>query len=114
MPPQPRTKTLGPYTITVGPNFDAAAQGLTWLLTGLKLETMDVIAVALDALLDAGVDISDEQYQAALLATVLTDARPQHPVLVQIAQATFVRHELQRLRAAGVDIPLQPWEQEAQ
>ncbi len=114
------TKTVGPFKIKVGPDFNSLGDGIALMTLGLKIETLPVIALALDALDHAGINISDEQYQEALeqyqealITTALAKADPARPHLVEQAQGEVLIRELQRLREARLDIPLQDWEQEA-
>jgi sensor domain CHASE-containing protein len=106
------TKTVGPFKIEVGPDFNALGDGMSLMTLGLKIETLSVVALALDALDCAGVNVSDEQYQEALMATAFAKANPIRTQLVEQAQGEVLIRELQRLREAGMDIPLQDWEQE--
>ncbi len=96
----PEIIRIGPYDVEVGSGFDHFSDGLFALQASVTLETMCLVALGFDHLIEAGIEISDQQYYAALVAAA-SGERPEQrtPDLLEIAQDEILERTLQQLRA---------------
>ncbi len=110
-----KTVQVGSQQVVVGAEYSALEHGSSFLMLGIKLNMLPLLAVVLDAARAQGATITAAQYYTALYEALLHDKQyspgARDPKLAQL-ELQVLHVELQRLREQGVPIPRQEFEVE--
>ncbi len=106
------TILLGNQQIVVGPRYAPLSDGLALLQVGLKLELLPMVAEALEAAIASGVTMSTAQYHAALWQALTASNYRADATQLAALELEILKYELQQLRARGMTLPVQAFEEQ--